>query len=216
MTDPEALLLDWQEPPSFVSKTEGSNHTFTKKYADGATIQYQVFQNGKPVAYVPDYTLAFASDKSYSQLEGITAFRGNNYRNSASWGTADVVEKKLEIVWSQDTGAIAAANSFWPGTGWTGQPLLVHWPEETRNLMNIDPDMKEKDLVEVIYPALDGNIYFLDLETGKPTREKIKIGFPIKGTGMIDREDIPCFTRAWGLTKTTGGTPSLSSGRQAS
>ena len=63
--------------------------------------------------------------------------------------------------------------------------------EETRNLMNIDPDMKEKDLVEVIYPALDGNIYFLDLETGKPTREKIKIGFPIKGTGMIDREDIP-------------------------
>lgn len=204
VTDPEALLLDWQEPPSFVSKTEGKNYAYTKKYSDGATIQYQVLQGGKPVAYVPEYPLAFASDKAYSLVEGITTFRGNNYRNSASYGTADIVEKKLEIVWSQDTGAISGLNSYWPGTGWTGQPLLVHWSEDVRKIMNLYPEFKEKDLVEVIYPALDGNIYFLDLETGKPTRKKITIGFPIKGTGMVDPRGYPLLYTGMGVNENSG------------
>ena len=67
--------------------------------------------------------------------------------------------------------------------GWTGQPILVQWPESIKRIMNINPEFKNPDSVEVIYPILDGNIYFLDLETGKPTRPKINLGFTIKGTG---------------------------------
>ena len=46
---------------------------------------------------------------------------------------------------------------------WTGQPLLVQWDDNVRNIMNINPEKKSKrDLVEVIYATLDGHIYFLD------------------------------------------------------
>jgi outer membrane protein assembly factor BamB len=50
----------------------------------------------------------------------------------------------------------------------------------------------EPDLTEVIYPCLDGNIYFFDLKDGKPTRPKIKTGGgPIKGTASIYPSGIP-------------------------
>lgn len=204
VTDPNQLILAWENPPSFVSSKAIDKGTTQKKYKDGGTLTYSVVQDGKVVPYKPDYNLAFASGKAYSELEGVTAFRGNNYRNSPSFGTRSVVQKKLEIVWSHDVGAISAANSFWPGVGWTGQPLLVHWPEDVKNIMNITPEMKKKDLVEVIYPILDGNIYFLDLETGTPTRNKITIGYPIKGTGMVDPRGYPLLYTGMGINENNG------------
>ena len=59
--------------------------------------------------------------------------------------------------------------------------------------MNLYPDKKEKDLVEVIYPTMDGNVYFLDLEDGTPTRDKIVLGMPIKGTGSLHPAGLPIF-----------------------
>jgi hypothetical protein len=56
----------------------------------------------------------------------------------------------------------------------------------------------------VIYPILDGNIYFLDLETGKPTRDKIKLGFSVKGTGMVDPRGYPLFYTGMGLNENNG------------
>ncbi|MCX7771856.1 MAG: pyrrolo-quinoline quinone [Clostridia bacterium] len=198
VTDPSQLVINVSNPPSFVSKSTVSAGTYQKKFKDGS-ITYSVFQNNKAVNYSPEYPVAFPSSKGYATLEGVTAFRGNNYRNAPSFGTRSIKEKKLEVIWTQDTGAISAANSFWPGSGWTGQPLLVHWPENVRNVMNIKPEFKNKDLVEVIYPILDGNIYFLDLQTGKPTRDKIKLGFSVKGTGMVDPRGYPLFYTGMGL-----------------
>lgn len=203
--DPDKILYAWNNPPSFVSKTK-SDGVNIKKFSDGGAIKYQVLQGGKVVDYTPDYNLAFASDKAYSLLEGVTAFRGNNYRNAPSYGTRDIKEKKLEIVWTHDVGAISAANSYWPGSGWTGQPLLVHWSEDVKNMMNITPEMKAKDLTEAIYPILDGHIYFLDLETGVPTRNDINIGFTIKGTGMVDPRGYPLFYTGMGLNENNGKT----------
>jgi outer membrane protein assembly factor BamB len=208
ITDPEKLVLNVANPPSFVDKAKISAGTYRKKFTDGS-ITYSVLQNDKAVDYKPDYTLAFPSAKAYSELEGVTAFRGNNYRNSPSYGTRDIKEKKLEIIWEQETGAISAANSYWPGSGWTGQPLLVHWPEEVRTVMNLNPEFKNSDFTEVIYPILDGNIYFLDLETGKPTRNKIKLGYSIKGTGMIDPRGYPLFYTGMGLNSNGVSTTSF-------
>ena len=59
--------------------------------------------------------------------------------------------------------------------------------------MNLYPDKKEKDLIEVIYPTMDGNVYFLDLEDGTPTRDKIVLGMPIKGTGSLHPAGLPIF-----------------------
>lgn len=200
-TDRAVLNTSWEDPAVFTGAFAFGNlkKTFTKK--DGTTMDYWVFEKGQPVDYVPKDEIIFGDSKEYSDLKGVTTFRGNNYRDSASYGTRTVTEKKLEIVWSYDIGEIKAENSRWPGTGWTGQPLLVNWSEEVRNIMNINDEMKAKDLVEVIYPTLDGNIYFLDIETGKPTRDKINVGFPMKGTGMVDPRGYPLLFAGIGLNE---------------
>lgn len=204
ITDPKQLVLEVPNPPSFVSKTTLSFGTYQKKFSDGGTITYSVYQNNEKVEYKPAYTLAFPSDKAYTEQAGVTTFRGNNYRNTASYGTRDIKDKKLEIIWEHGTSAISAHNSYWPGSGWTGQPIIINWPEETRKVMNLKDEFKGKDLTEVIYPILDGNIYFLDLETGKPTRNKINLGFSIKGTGMVDPRGYPLFYTGMGLNENNG------------
>lgn len=200
-TDRTVLDVSWEDPAVFTGAFTFNDlkKTFMKK--DGTTLDYWVFQNDRLVNYVPKDEIVFGDSKDYSDLKGVTAFRGNNYRDSASYGTRTVTEKKLEVVWSYDIGVIEAENSRWPGTGWTGQPLLVNWSEEIRNIMNINEEMKAKNLVEVIYPTLDGNIYFLDIETGKTTRDKIDVGFPMKGTGMVDPRGFPLLFAGIGLNE---------------
>lgn len=145
--------------------------------------------------------ISFGSPDSYTDVEGITTFRGNHYRDSAAYGSRRVDEKKLELVWTKDIGSISYGNTFWPGVGWTGQPLIVHWAEDIRRLMNVDSSVLDTDLVEVIYPTLDGNIYFLNLKDGKPTRNPIEIGYSIKGTGMIDPRGYPLLYTGQGLNR---------------
>ena len=70
--------------------------------------------------------------------------------------------------------------------------------------MNVSDQFKNKDLTEVIYPILDGKIYFLDLQTGTPTRNKINLGFSIKGTGMVDPRGYPLFYTGMGLNENNG------------
>ncbi len=139
--------------------------------------------------------ISFGAGKDYTDLEGIITFRGNNYRSGANYGTADIKTAKLQIVWTATSGAIAKASGTgsWTGSGWTGQPLIVRWPDDLKEIMNIkDTKKAKKDLVEVIYPCLDGKIYFLDLQDGLYTRSPITSkGGPFKGTGSIYPSGIP-------------------------
>ena len=119
---------------------------------------------------------------------GVLTFRGGPHRQNASYGTADVKDKTLEVVWTAMTGA----NGVNMGGGWTGQPLLVRWPAEAREMMNIVDDKKKKaDLVEGIYPLRDGKIYFFDVADGLPTRDPIDAGLPFEGTAAIDPRGVP-------------------------
>ena len=68
-------------------------------------------------------------------VKGVLTFRGNNYRTGGAYGTANVQNKKLEIVWSKEIGEIRGEGSYWPGAGWTGQPLLVNWPQASNCLL---------------------------------------------------------------------------------
>jgi outer membrane protein assembly factor BamB len=206
-TNPDELVISWKNPASFLSKTALNDGSTRKTFKDGAKILYWSLVNNKVISgYKAPYNVAFGSPEMYSELEGVTTFRGNNYRTSPSWGTSSVKEKKLEIVWTHDIGAVSGVGSYWPGAGWTGQPLLVHWSEDVRKIMNINEDLKGKDLVEVIYPVFDGNVYFLDLETGKASRPKMNIGFTIKGTGMVDPRGYPLFYTGQGLNENNGKT----------
>ncbi len=208
MTDPEKLKTSWTEKSDFGGEKAFPDFALKNTFSNGLSMNSWIFRLNTPLK---EYTVKkknkinFGASSEYSELEGVTTFRGNNYRDNASFGTRTVSEKKLDIVWEKTgLGAISAHNSYWPGTGWTGQPLLVHWPEDVRKLMNINAEMKSKDLVEVIYPTLDGNIYFLDLETGKPTRNKIQIGYPIKGTAMVDPRGYPVLYTGMGINENNG------------
>jgi len=170
----------------------------------GDKVKYQVFSGTTAVTnYQSTDQIVFGNPETYSTLEGITTFRGNNYRNTAAYGSRKVVEKKLEIVWTSDE--IPLIDGQWPGVGWTGQPLIVRWPENVRKVMNLYPEYKEKDFVEVIQGTLGGIIYFLDLETGKPTRPSIDIGFPIKGTPTVDPRGYPILYTGMGINSLKSG-----------
>lgn len=172
--------------------------------SSGEKISRQVYSGSKAISgYNGKDQVVFGSPESYNRVDGVTTFRGNNYRNGAAFGTRKVVEKKLEIVWSYDE--LKLVDPQWPGVGWTGQPLIIRWPEKVRKNMNIKEEFKNKDLVEVIQATLDGNIYFLDLETGKPTRTSIDIGFPIKGSPFVDPRGYPILYTGMGINLLASG-----------
>ncbi|HWQ96591.1 MAG TPA: hypothetical protein VN538_00660 [Clostridia bacterium] len=146
--------------------------------------------NGKDVdSFTRSESLSFGRDNEYSALPGILTFGGNNYRNTFSYGTVTLTDKRLREAWTKTIGALGN----WSGTGWTGQPLIVQWPVETVAVMNVKQSFKDAaaPLTEVIYPAMDGNIYFYDLETGNATRDPINTGFIQKGTACLDPRGYP-------------------------
>ncbi|HEX2927455.1 MAG TPA: pyrrolo-quinoline quinone, partial [Ruminiclostridium sp.] len=208
ITDQKKLKESWTTDSVFNGPNAYPDYAFDNTLKDGTKMQSWIFRYITPLKQylVKDKDkIEFGSPDQYSDLEGVTTFRGNNFRDNPTFGTRTVTQKKLQIVWEKTgLGAISGEGSYWPGTGWTGQPLLIHWPADIRNKMNINSDMKTKDLVEVIYPTLDGNIYFLDLATGKPTRPPIKIGYPIKGTGMIDPRGYPILYTGMGINDNNG------------
>ena len=135
----------------------------------------------------------FGYGTDYTTLEGVLSFRGNNFRDAPAYGTADIKSAKFGDKWVQNTGSLVAPDgAYWSGNGWSGQPLIVKWPIETRALMNMHDWAKtQAELVEVIYPSMDGYIYFSELETGRQTRAKLNIGYTFKGAGSIDPRGYP-------------------------
>ena len=152
-------------------------------------ITWDIMVNGEIVeSYQREKEIRFPDTAAYSGAEGIVTFRGNNYRNDPTYGTATVTEKAITNNWNRGIGSL----NNWPGSGWTGQPLIVRWDAETIEMMNIYPEKKEKDgLVEVIYATLDGYVYFYDLDDGTSTRDPLFLGMNFKGAGSLDPRGYP-------------------------
>lgn len=154
-----------------------------------------VFSGGNILAnFVRGYDISFHDPIAYQKIPGVLTFRGNNFRNSPSYGFTTMKDHLVEQIWERQVGGLKSSrwDFSWSGTGWTGQPLIVRWPDDIKNMMNISASKKSKaDLVEVISATMDGNIYFYDLEDGKATRPSINIKVPIKGTPAIDPRGYP-------------------------
>ena len=172
-------------------------------------ITWEIFDNGTKVAnYNRQEPVFFGEPEEYFALPGISAFRGNNYRNSPTYGTANVQEETLALDWSVKTGTLAGGH--WSGSGWTGQPLIVKWDDETKSIMNMYPEKQRKaDLVEVIYATLDGHIYFLDIDDGSYTRDPIDVGMCFKGAGSLDPRGYPLMYVGSGDATTNGKRPRM-------
>lgn len=172
-------------------------------------IRWEIFQSGQlRHSYTREKPISFGDPEDYFALPGISAFRGNNYRDSATYGTANVTEKTLSSVWFQDTSTLEG--SSWSGNGWTGQPLIVQWDDATRQIMNLYDSKKSKtDLVEVIYASLDGMIYFMDLDDGSHTRDPINVGMCFKGAGTLDPRGYPLLYVGSGDVNSYGQRPRM-------
>jgi hypothetical protein len=141
--------------------------------------------------------ICFELDKEYFALPGIATFRGNNYRNNASYGTAVIERETMGVAWSHRIGYL----NGWGGCAWTGQPLVVQWDDETKAIMETMYDSKKnkEGLVEVIYATLDGYIHFYDLDDGSKTRDAIYMGMNFKGAGALDPRGYPLLYVGSGL-----------------
>ena len=157
--------------------------------------------------YESEYEIRFDLPEKYSEVKGVIGFRGNNGRTSAAYGTADISSKTLSAVWTAKTSGLSDADgSYWSGSGWTGQPLIVKWPEATRKNMTsmYDWAREKKDLTEVIYATLGGYVYFYELETGEYTRDPLNFGFNFKGAGALDPRGYPILYVGSGLDSVNG------------
>ncbi len=126
--------------------------------------------------------------EKYTDMEGVITFRGNNFRNTPSYGISNIQNEKLEKIWEFTT----TTSTWGGGAGWTGQPVIVRWSPEIREIMNIEEEFKNQDgFTEVIYGSLGGNVYFFELHTGKQSRKPIPIKNPIKGSISIDPREYP-------------------------
>ena len=158
-------------------------------------------QNGERVdAYARTPEIHMGLSGEYTDVEGVTTFRGNNYRDSAAYGNIPDDPEEMEIVWSVAVSQI----DDWGGVGWTGQCAIVRWPEEVVRIMNVREEKKGGPLTEVIYATLDGRVYFLDLYDGQATRPAINIGAPIKGSVTVDPRGYPLLYVGQGIPEANG------------
>ena len=115
-------------------------------------------------------------EDAYANKPGIFTFRGSATRIPPYYGhlTDDSIQIKVDWVFTTRMDAVATPlGVFEGGSGWTGQPLYVHWPDSVGD--SIHPQ-------EVMVASLCGDIYFIDFQTGERSRKDYKVGNVLKGT----------------------------------
>jgi hypothetical protein len=183
--------------PAAVSSTQPSNLIqSTGIMVDGETVD----------SYTLPDTIDFGYGDDYTDVEGIVTFRGNNFRSGATFGTVKLTEKLFGDYWTVQSSSLTAPDGeTWTGSGWVGQPLMMTWPKETRQNMNMYDWAKQADeLTEVIYATMGGYVYFLDLETGAYTRDALYLGYTFKGAGALDPRGYPILYLGSGYDSTLG------------
>ncbi len=206
-TDPTALWLDPITLPAYTPPSSLGEGRFERPMVgDAGEVSWQVVD--AEGAVIPEYEasqkVAFGDAETYTEVPGVLTFRGNHWRTGGAYGAAEITDKKLEVVWSKPIPEIRGEGSYWPGAGWTGQPLLVQWPDEVRAALGLGAEFDKPGFVEVIYPVFGGKIYRLDLATGAETRDPIQVGWGFKGTASVDPRGYPLLYAGQGLNDTDG------------
>jgi outer membrane protein assembly factor BamB len=127
----------------------------------------------------------------YDKAPGVFTFRGTSRRDMAQCGKLDSVPTRIRRVWTFNTAVDNTETPYgtWGGgTGWTGQPLYVEWPDSL-----VEKQRKTSGALtanfssrEIIVGSLCGRVYFIDYNSGKASRQSHKSGNPIKGTPSLD------------------------------
>ena len=96
-----------QPEPSFPS----APHSTDKSNPANWNIKWEINSNGSFVdSYQRNESISFGQGDKYFKLPGVAGFRGNNYRDNATYGTVNVVNKELTEVWQREISALPKAN----------------------------------------------------------------------------------------------------------
>ncbi|MBR4502436.1 MAG: PQQ-binding-like beta-propeller repeat protein [Clostridia bacterium] len=174
-------------------------------------LKEKVYSGGEELeGYAREVSLSAPDEGGYALLEdtGVYAFRGDNLRRNAAFGTCEAVEGSFEQVWRVELGGLRTEESgtLW-GVGWNSQPAVVKWAKEVRQAMPIYDEYRNTPaLREVIFGAHDGKVYFLDLDSGNATRDPIEIGFPLRGSVSVFPSVPPIISFGQAVSKMPAGT----------
>ncbi len=124
-------------------------------------------------------------------VEGVLTYRGNALRNSATYGVGDIEDGEFSTTWKMEFDkSIALSDDL----DFVGQPVIIKWDEINKPILELNESKKSKEtLIEIIYATPDGHVYFLDMENGSYTRQPLKLGCPVMGTGSICPDGTPLY-----------------------
>lgn len=174
---------DTIEEPELLTKVY--EHLADTSYESASALDYQI-----SYADSADYPVVF-DDSLYNESKGVFMFRGTAFRNNPGTGTIAATPTSFRIEWefTTDTDYTPTVVGSWGGgSGWTGQPVIVHWPDSlVTKFRNESPSLTEdfaKD--EIIAGSLVGKIYFINAQTGTASRKPIDVTNPLKGSISLD------------------------------
>jgi len=155
-------------------------------YASAQAVDYRV--EGDSVM-----PLKYFDDLYAGRTDRVMTFRKNLRRDADFGGRVEGTPSQIEVAWSYDTpyGASATQLGTWGGgSGWTGQPLYAHWTDEEMELLRqsypqLTPDFGPE---EIMVGSLCGQAFFLNFQTGKPSRQSLDLHNVVKGTMSLDPE----------------------------
>lgn len=155
-----------------------------------------VFESAAAVKYkveIPDTTVSgtiSSFDDLYASAPGAFTFRNGMMRQADFGGKVSGTPSEIVVDWEFKTAVDNRETKFgtWGGgSGWTGQPLYVNWPdscvERFRKAGTVNADFGNH---EIIVGSLACQVYFINFETGKASRLPIPTKNPIKGTVSLD------------------------------
>ena len=125
-----------------------------------------------------------AIDDLYTSVPGVFTFRNGLKRDASFIGQLDSIPSKIKIDWVYRTPFDTVQTKYgrWGGgTGWTGQPLYVEWPDSCVSRFS-GPVAKR----EIIFGSLDRCVHFVNFDSGKKSRSPIGVDNPVKGTVSLD------------------------------
>lgn len=132
-------------------------------------------------------------DDRYEKANGILVFRKNLHRNADFGGKIKWTPDTIITAWEFETAYDTTHTRFgtWGGgSGWTGQPLYMHWTDDQMALFRksskgLTPDFGNE---EIFVGSLCGKGYFINYQSGKASREPLDLGNVVKGTPSMDPE----------------------------
>lgn len=139
-----------------------------------------------------DCSLQYLEDP-YPSRHGVRTFRGNHLRNAAFGGRVKGTPSAIETAWKFDTKFDTVVTKFgqWGGgTGWTGQPLYAEWTDEEMALFRSRSNSLTSDFGkrEIMVASLCGEVYFINYDNGRQSRQLLDAGNVVKGTMSLDPE----------------------------